>query len=241
MAAHLLLEGVDLSTAPVNTFIIEIGSVREPQPLPSSLYLCEKAKEFGMSFLTVDASATCLELARQYVGDKAILADGKQFLQEFDGSISVLYLDNFDYPSNESHFNAISSRSRNFYKGESWKSMQRRSANTHVEQFLTALPKLTSPCWVIVDDTGRRRPFGRAIHPFWGKGQRVVPYAIKRDFAIVKEGLGGIMLSRSSKRPSRVLKFLYLYCGLGRMKTIYKLLGYRAPDLTSNPYLSRSR
>ena len=233
MAAHRLLEGVDLSSAPANTFIIEIGSVREPQALPSSLYLCEKAKDFGMTFLTVDASATCSELARQYVGDKAILADGKQFLQEFDGSISVLYLDNFDYPSNESHFKSISSRSGDFYKGESWKSMRRRSASAHVEQFLTALPKLTSPCWVIVGDTARRRLPGRAIHPFWGKGQRVVPYAIKRDFVIVKEGLGSIMLSRSSKRPSRVLKWLYLYCGLGRIKTIYTLLGYQAPELAS--------
>ena len=56
MASHLLLEGTDLSEAPKGSFIVELGSVREPGPLPSSLYLSQTAKRFGLRFRTVDFS-----------------------------------------------------------------------------------------------------------------------------------------------------------------------------------------
>jgi hypothetical protein len=241
VAGHLLLEGVDLSGAPANTFVVEIGSVREASPLPSSLYLDIKAKEFSLNFLTIDASPSSAQLTQQYVGDKAILSDGKRFLQEFSGAISVLCLDNFDYPVNESHFRDICRRSGNFYEGETWSSMQKRAADTHFEQFLAALPKLTSPCWVIMDDTGHRRLFKRLFHPFWGKGERVVPHAIQHGFSIAREGLGGIMLSRGIAKPTQVLKWLNLYCGSGRTRIFYNVLGYQAPDFASKSHTGRPR
>lgn len=233
MAAHLLLDGLDLSSAEKGSYIIEIGSVRERSPEPSSLYFANKASEAGLNFLTVDLSENSWELAREYVGDKAVLADGTEFLREFDEKISVLYLDNYDFPYDEAHFQSICARSGHDFDGATCESVRRRSPQVHFEQMLAALPKLASPCWIVVDNTDRNRASKRLFNPFWGKGATVVSYLVKHDFPIIKEGLGGLMLSGSEKPSPRILKALYLYCGLGRMKKLYKLFGHRPPELVT--------
>jgi hypothetical protein len=231
MAAHLLLENVDLSSAPSNGYIIEVGSVREPGELPSSLYFANKGTEFGLNFLTVDSSEQSWKLTQEYVGEKAVLGDGKEFLENLDGQISVLYLDNFDYPDDESHFIDLCQRSGHDFDGMNWTALQEMSPQIHYEQILAALPKLSDPCWIIVDNTARTRLSQRLKKPFWGKGASVVPFLIKHDFPMVKEGLGGMMLSRSSKNPVKSSKLLNMYCGLGRTRIFYKWLGFEAPEL----------
>jgi len=233
VAAHLLLDNLDLSGAERDSYIIEIGSVRERSPessIPSSLYLAQKAEAAGLNFLTVDLSKSSWELAREYVGDKAVLVDGTEFLREFDGKISVLYLDNYDYPYDEAHFQSICARSGHDFDGATCDAVRKRSPQVHFEQMLAALPKLASPCWIVVDNTDRSRPSKRLFNPFWGKGAKVVPYLVKHDFPIIKEGLGGLMLSRSEKPSPRILKGLYFYCGLGRMRRLYELFGHQAPE-----------
>jgi len=175
MPGHLLLEGLDLGAAPASSFVIEVGSVREPGPLPSSLYLDRKATEAGLNFLTVDNSETSWKLTREYVGDKAILADGERFLEGFTEAISVLYLDNFDYPVDESHFKDICRRSGHDFGGSNCRtvqrqSVQRQSVQVHFEQLLTVLPKLTSTFWVVVDNTGRTALHQRLFRPLPGQG-----------------------------------------------------------------------
>ena len=231
MAAHLLLENVDLSAAPSGGFIIEVGSVREPQELPSSLYFANKGAEYGLNFLTIDSSERSWKLTQKYVGESAVLGDGKEFLVTFAGEISVLYLDNFDYPNDESHFKDLCQRSGHDFDGMSWTDLQNRSPKVHYDQILAALPKLSDPCWIIVDNTTRTGWSRRLLRPFWGKGASVVPYLIKHDYSIVKEGLGGVMLSRSSNKPAQLLKWLNLFCGLGRTRRLYRWLGYEAPEL----------
>ena len=231
MPAHLLLDDVDLSAASSNGLIIEIGSVREPGELPSSLYFANNGAEYGLNFLTIDSSDRSWKLTQEYVGESAVLGDGKEFLEKFAGGISVLYLDNFDYPSDESHFKDLCRRSGHDFDGMSWTDLQNKSPKVHYEQILAALPKLSAPCWIIVDNTARTRWSRRLLKPFWGKGASVVPYLLNQDFSIVKEGLGGVMLSRSSNKTTQLSKWLNLYCGLGRMRRLYSLLGYEAPEL----------
>jgi len=231
MAAHLLLENIDLSNTEKDSYIIEIGSVRERSSEPSSLYFAKRASEAGLNFLTVDLSEKSWELTREYVGDKAVFADGTEFLREFDGKISVLYLDNFDYPYDKPHFLDICERSGHNFDGATCEAIQKRSPQVHLEQILAALPKLASPCWVIVDNTDRTKPSRRIFNPFWGKGAKVVPYLIRHGFGIIKEGHAGIMLSRNETPSSRILKIMHLYCDLGRMRRLYKLLGQQAPEL----------
>jgi hypothetical protein len=98
-----------------------------------------------------------------------------------------------------------------------------------------------SPCWIIMDDTGHRRLSKRLFRPFWGKGERVVPYANQNGFSIAREGLGDIMLSRGIAKPTQVLKWLNLYCSSGRTRIYCNVLGYRAPDLASKSHTPRSR
>ena len=131
MAAHLLLEGVDLSAAPPKSYIVEIGSVREPSPLPSSLYLERKALECNLEFLTVDFSEGSWQLAQQYVGTHAILSDGQRFLQQFQGAIAVLYLDNFDYPYTEAKAKELFDRCGVVYTQRGETITQTRSVEVH--------------------------------------------------------------------------------------------------------------
>jgi hypothetical protein len=190
VAAHLLLDGLDLSQAEEGSYIVEIGSVRERSSESSSLYFANKASDAGLNFLTVDLSENSWALAREYVGDKAVLADGAEFLRNFDGKISVLYLDNYDYPYDEAHFQSICERSGHDFDGATCDDVRKRSPQVHFEQMLAALPKLASPCWIVVDNTDRSKPSKRLFNPFWGKGATVVSYLINHDFPITKEGLG---------------------------------------------------
>ena len=233
MASHLLLEGVELNEAPKGSFIVELGSVREPGPMPSSLYFSQAAKRFGLRFRTVDFSERSWRLAQSYVGAEAVLQEAATFLRAFhEGPIAVLYLDNFDYPYDEAHAKALAGRCEKDYAEHGEAITCRRSAQVHFEQVVAAIPKMTLPSWIIIDNTHRHRGlWTRLRRPFWGKGERVVPYALRHGFVIVKEGLGGVMLARAARTPSTTLTLLQLYCSGGRAKRLYEALGYRAPTL----------
>lgn len=183
MAGHLLLEGVDLSRAPAGSYIVEIGSVREPSPLPSTLYLNQKAEEYGLRFVTVDYAEPSWDLAKRYVGDRAILDDGKSFLERFSDGIAVLSLDNFDYPGTEGHLTELEQRYGSTYRLRGEVLTWQRSADVHFEQWLAALPKMTSPSWLMVDNTRREHSWsGRLRQPFIGKEERVIPQRSTRGF-----------------------------------------------------------
>ncbi len=230
MASHLLLEDVDLASAPSDSFIIEVGSVREISSVPSTLYLHNKATQYGLNFRTIDFSETSWKLAREYVGEEAVLEEGKTFLEKFTGTISVLYLDNFDYPYNTAHAENLDARCGSVYAQKGEKITRERSAEIHFRQFIAACSKLSTPCWVIIDNTFRSRWALRTTRPWWGKGGRAVPYAIRKNFTIVKEGLGGVMLFRDGKLAPVMLKLLNMYCGTGRGRYLYQTLGYDPPQ-----------
>ena len=230
MAAHLLLEGIELGLAAPGSSIVEIGSVREPSELPSSLYFARLAERWGLRFLTVDFSERSWRLAQQYVGAQAVFEDGRRFLEAFAETISVLYLDSFDYPYTPAHTRALQERCGDVYEEKGEALTRERSAQVHEEQFLAALPKLGTPSWILIDNTHRQLGWGaRWWHPFFGKGERVIPEALRHGFQIEKEGLGGVLLGRSGQRVGRPLQWVQLYAGGGRTRFLYRALGAREP------------
>ncbi len=231
MASHRLLDEIDLSAAPRGSAIVEVGSVRESgDDMPSSLYLWKKAEAFGLEFFTVDFSPASWRLAQQYVGSRAVLEEGTAFLSRFDRKIAVLYLDNFDYPSDARHAQELEARCGQVYRDQGQTMTRAESVRVHGQQFQAAVDKMSRQSWLIIDNT-YRQPLGlhRIRQPFWGKGQRVVPLALRHGFRIAKEGCSGMMLSRSSQPVLAPERWLQLYCGGGRTAGLYQALGFQPP------------
>ncbi len=205
MSSHRLVEAIDLAGLPAGSFVIEIGSVREDSALPSSVYLSQTAKQHGLGFRTVDASPASWRLAASHVGDEAVCGDGAAFLAACPGRIAVLVLDSFDYPLTAAHAESIKQRAGGFYGDMDAETMRQRSARVHLEQFLVALPKLTVPGWLIVDDTYRTSSWARrVVRPFHGKGGSLVPWALAHGFRIVKEDGKGVLLTHGGSWLSRL-------------------------------------
>src|SRR5581483_6992762 len=99
----------------------------------------------------------------------------------------------------------IKQRAGGFYGDMDAVTMRRRSTRVHLEQFRAALPRLTVPAWVVVDDTYRTPSWARRLtRPFHGKGGALVPWALAHGFRIVKEDGKGVLLTRGGTWTTRL-------------------------------------
>lgn len=192
MSSHRLFNKVDLSILPKQSYIIEIGSIRQPEQLDnadsSTHYFDDLAKENNMNFQSVDFSKASYELSKAVVGDRAFCMDGVSFIRNFSGQIGILYLDNFDIVYSEKHRLSLMSRVGTSYEENNETITNERSAEVHLEQMKEALPKMTKPCFVCVDDTMIRDG------DWWGKGATVVPFLLEQGFNIIKQNDAGVLL-----------------------------------------------
>ncbi len=175
---------------------IEIGSQRKGGE-GSSSELQEFAKRFGVRFSTVDFSETTYGRAKRSVGDDAVLSDGVEFLENYNGVISVLYLDNYDIGYHEEHFANLKSRIGDLYQQKGFDdstviSQNLMSAQVHLSQGQAALPKMTKKAVVAVDDTFYRSD-GRC---WFGKGAFVVPFFLIAGFKLIESHKRGVLLAR---------------------------------------------
>ena len=198
MVSHTLLKEIDLSEIPKQTYLIEIGSIRELQP-PDSIenstcFLDKLAREHNLRFITVDLSEYSYKLASSYVGKKAILSDGSEFLKKFKQPISILYLDNFDVVYNEIHRQSLMRRVKGVYKKHNEILTNERSAEVHLEQVKVAMPLLTKPSFIGIDDTMIK------MNKWWGKGAKAVPFLLKNGYKIIKIGSDGLILKGKTKK-----------------------------------------
>ncbi|MDP3244326.1 MAG: hypothetical protein Q8M83_01565 [bacterium] len=190
MSSHILLENIDLSVLPKDSYIIEIGSAREPlNKENSTCFLNELAGKNHLNFLTVDFSKDSFALAKSYVGDKAILYNGVDFLKNFHKPIGILYLDNFDIIYGDQHRASLMSRVGAAYEEHKEIINNERSAEVHLEQAKAAMPLMTEPCFICIDDTMKREG------EWWGKGATVVPFLSNKGFNVLKVSSEGVLLS----------------------------------------------
>jgi hypothetical protein len=176
--------------------LIEIGSQREPQDPDdlenSTCFLDRLATAHDLHFFTVDFSKETHELTRSYVGDKAVLSDGAEFLRRFDRPISILYLDNFDVVYNDKHRESLMRRVGSAYDERQEVITNARSAEVHLEQVKAALPLLTSSAFIGFDDTMIKE--GK----WWGKGASSVPYLLDLGYKIVAHNENGLIMKKMS-------------------------------------------
>ncbi len=193
MSSHSLFEGVNLDQIPAGSYIIEIGCIRQPEQLQtkesSTHYFDQLAKERDYIFHSVDFSRASFELSRTVVGDRAVLSDGVEFLKTVKGRIGILYLDNFDIIYNEKHHQSLIRRVGSSYEENNEVISNQRSAQVHLEQMQHALPKMTQPCYVCIDDTMIRDG------EWWGKGATVVPFLLTQGFQIIKQSEDGVLMA----------------------------------------------
>lgn len=196
MSSHVLLNQIKFSSLKQGV-IIEIGSARETNDEQSStFYFNQIALKNNTEFFSVDFSEKSWLMAKKIVNDKAILSDGNIFLKNFRSyskkNISVLYLDNFDVIYNEKHKISLLSRVGSVYLDNKEDLNNKRAAEVHLEQLITALEYLNDDAIIIVDDTKY------TDSNWWGKGALVVPYLLNNNYKIIIEDEGGVMLKSNS-------------------------------------------
>ena len=192
MASHKLIEDLNLDFIK-GTCIVEIGSARETSgPDSSTYYFSMLSKKDEADFFSVDFSPQSHSLAKEVVGDSAILSDGVKFLEKFSywshKKISVLYLDNFDVVYNDKHKESLLRRIGSVYEDNEEELTNERSGIVHLEQMKASLPHLHVKNIVIVDDT-KKTEYG-----WWGKGALVVPFLLEKGYLISNETEDGILL-----------------------------------------------
>lgn len=188
-----MIEAIALDFAR-NGVIVEIGSARETAgPDSSTCYFDQLARKLNATFLSIDFSAASNALAMTVVGDRAVLADGADFLHRYAEQrrepISVLYLDNFDVVYSEGHRKSLLNRVGEAYAIRNERITNERSAAVHMEQVEAALPALADSHVVIFDDT-RRTDSG-----WWGKGATAVPTLLAKGYRIAAESSDGVLLT----------------------------------------------
>ena len=194
MSSHLMLSEVDMSNLPAGSFLVEIGSQREPLPFESDEhstgFLYRLAESLGLGFVTVDFSSETYRHAYELVGEKAVNQDGAEFITRFDQRICVLYLDNFDVIHNEDHWESLKDRLGDGYQGQNAEITNERSADVHLAQAMAATHLLTTPSYVCIDDTMVKNG------QWWGKGVKALPYLVSIGYRAIQVGDEGVLLSR---------------------------------------------
>lgn len=157
--------------------IVEIGCVR--RPVTHSLSdgsICDGCldghstahwAESEFDFVSVDVHPGHCAIAKQIAPNRIVNQDGIKFLQEFKGSISLLFLDAWDADLPE-------------------------SADKHLEALAIALPKMAQHSLILIDDTDVEYDFTEKCFKepigFGGKGRLAIPFALENGYDIVFQG-----------------------------------------------------
>ncbi len=122
------------------------------------------AQQNGAKLHSVDISEASVKGSRKEIEKQGLtniatvhLGDSVEFLREFDTIIDFLYLDSYDYSKTD-------------------KSIQIKSQQHHLQEFLAIEDRLHEDTIVLIDDCGL---------PGGGKGKTVVEYMQKKDWKIL--------------------------------------------------------
>ncbi len=196
MSSHILFKDLDISEIPKGSYLVEVGSQREPSdphgPENSTCFLERLAVAHDLIFCTVDFSEATYNIARSYVGDKAVLSDGAEFLRKLNKPISILYLDNFDVVYSEKHKESLLRRVGTAYDDRNEIITNQRSAEVHLGQVRAALPFLTASAFIGFDDTMIKGS------QWWGKGASSVPYLLNLGYTIIRQDSNGLILKKNN-------------------------------------------
>jgi hypothetical protein len=181
-------------------WFIEIGTSRAGDD-SSTKVIAEWAARRNRKLYTADIDINNIDFVNR-LGIHNVLTwhgTGEHFFQTWRaGSISFLYLDNFDWdwhPENTEPF-VLEQQTR--YKELGLEMTNINSQRAHLEQMIAALPHMAEQSLVVLDDTWYNKWWGH----YSGKGGAVVPYLLANGYKILdteEQPVYGTIMGRGIK------------------------------------------
>jgi hypothetical protein len=184
---HNYIQQVD----PKSVFV-EIGSDRWEG---STKYFAQLAEQYHTQLITVDIDDSIRDRFENLTSVNFVVAPGEEWAESFGSlnkTISVLYLDNFDYDWEVKQHNPMIATQQQLYKDRYGIEMHNINCQkAHLQQMISLLPYMTKHSVVVCDDTYRYNDC------FIGKCGAVIPYLLLNGYTIQKEQSYGVILSRN--------------------------------------------
>ena len=174
--------------------VLEIGSDRYEG---SSAYFAQLASLYDKDFVTVDLDENMPRRLKQAVPENFrgrmtfVQCEGTEWTKTCNRSISILYLDNFDWDWEVGTYSKMIEEQRVWYTERGIEMNNMNSQVAHLTQMQNLLPCMTRSCVVCLDDT--------YIHNgvYIGKGGAVVPYLLANNFKLELAQDYGVIMSRT--------------------------------------------
>jgi len=156
--------------------VLEIGAGNT-----SSRLLARVASTLNTSLVSVDPNPRAHKKSADI---ENVHTTGEEFLAQTDDQFFLVYMDGYDW-ANHWEYPQVAA-----YKG----CTKEESEKSHLEQIKLLLPRLTSPSFVLFDDTGIEDP--NPLTPeqimervseiqFYGKGATAIPLMIQNGFSVI--------------------------------------------------------
>ena len=153
----------------------------------STSWIASWAAEHDRYLCTVDVDPIQCDLVRSLniPNVEIVNSTGEEYLQTFPGhmtTISVLYLDNFDWDWHPEHTEQFVAEQQQRYRELGIEMTNVNSQAAHVTQMVTAMPFMAKQSIVICDDTWYNKHWGH----YSGKSGAVVPYLIGQGYRVAE-------------------------------------------------------
>jgi len=166
-------------------WFVEIGTSRAGDD-GSTKTIATWAARFSQQLYTVDIDYNNINFViKQGIANiKTYLGSGEQFFQTWPdhlGTISFLYLDNFDWDWHPDKTEPFVLEQQTRYRELGLEMTNVNSQRAHLEQMISALPLMAEQSVVVLDDTWYNKWWGH----FSGKGGAVVPLLLANGYEIL--------------------------------------------------------
>lgn len=167
-------------------WFVEVGTSRNGDD-GSTRTIAEWAAQYNQKLYTVDIDPDNINFVTKFniPNLRTWLGTGEDFFRRWAtdiGTISFLYLDNFDWdwhPENPEPF-VLEQQTR--YNELGFVMNNVNSQRAHLEQMMAALPLMAEKSVVVLDDTWYNQWWGH----YSGKGGAVVPYLLANGYKIIE-------------------------------------------------------
>jgi hypothetical protein len=183
-------------------WFVEIGTSRNGDD-GSTKVIANWADRFDQHLYTVDIDLLNINFViKQGIANiKTYLGFGEHFFQHWPdqfGTVSFLYLDNFDWDWHPDHPESFVLEQQARYHELGLEMTNVNSQRAHLEQMIAALPHMAEQSVVVLDDTWYNKWWGH----YSGKGGAVVPLLLANGYTILEteeQPVYGTIMGRNIK------------------------------------------
>jgi len=166
-------------------WFVEIGTSRNGDD-GSTKTIAAWAARFGQQLYTVDIDYENIGfvIKQDIPNIKTYYGSGEEFFQTWPdhlGTVSFLYLDNFDWDWHPDKTEPFVLEQQTRYRELGLEMTNVNSQRAHLEQMIAALPCMAKQSIVVLDDTWYNKWWGH----YSGKGGAVVPFLLANGYKII--------------------------------------------------------